>query len=147
MGDGYRRNAGYLRCRVDSRYRVFRSQEALSLRRGVVHKRARSKGPSGPFFVRGERLAPGGRPSFVVVRRRLNYFELNIELLKQSVHTALSEIELLREGKHSVLAEIELFEFDRRRREMEIELFGDGTTFAERLKEAMQAIAFEERQK
>ena len=69
----------------------------------------------------------------------MNYFELNIELLKQSVHTALSEIELLREGKHSVLAEIELFEFDRRRREMEIELFGDGTTFAERLKEAMQA--------
>lgn len=112
MGDGCRRNVGYLRCRVDSRYRVSRSQETLSLRRGVVHKRARSKGPSGPFFVRGERLAQGGRPSFVVVWRRLNYFELNIELLKQSVHTALSEIELLSEGKQGALAEIELFESD-----------------------------------
>ena len=65
--------------------------------------RTRSKGPSGPFFV---------RPSFVVVWRRLNYFELDIELLKQSVHTALSEIELLSEGTHSAIAEIELFEFD-----------------------------------
>ena len=53
-----------------------------------------------------------GFPSFVVVWRRLNYFELDIELLKQSVHTALSEIELLSEGTHSFLAEIELFEFD-----------------------------------
>ena len=61
--------------------------------------------------VRGSLHLPG-RPSFVVVRRRLNYFELNIELLKQSVHTALSEIELLSEGTHSILAEIELFEFD-----------------------------------
>ena len=53
-----------------------------------------------------------GHPSFVVVWRRLNYFELDIELLKQSVHTALSEIELLSEGTHSAIAEIELFEFD-----------------------------------
>jgi len=48
----------------------------------------------------------------VVVWRRLNYFELDIELLKQSVHTAHSEIELLSKGTHSAFAEIELFEFD-----------------------------------
>lgn len=59
-----------------------------------------------------EDFEPPGSPSFVVVWRRLNYFELDIELLKQSVHTALSEIELLSEGTQSFLAEIELFEFD-----------------------------------
>ena len=53
-----------------------------------------------------------GHPGFVVVWRRLNYFELDIELLKQSVHTAHSEIELLSESAHGALAEIELFEFD-----------------------------------
>ena len=62
-----------------------------------------SQGPSGALFR---------APSFVVVWRRLNYFELDIELLKQNVHTALSEIELLSEGTQSFLAEIELFEFD-----------------------------------
>lgn len=84
-----------MRCHVGGRYWVPHSHESLSLSCGVVRMRARSKGPSGPFF---------GSPSFVVVWRRLNYFELDIELLKQSVHTALSEIELLSEGTQSVLA-------------------------------------------
>ena len=89
-----------------------RSHESLSLCRVVVHMRARLKGPPGPFLVRKGRPCLPGSPSFVVVWRRLNYFELDIELLKQSVHTAHSEIELLSESTYSFLAEIELFEFD-----------------------------------